>query len=317
MRKIEYLGIWFFFLIGAFSAFGQQIQVKASLDSTYLLIGAQTKLKLEATKPNDAELSFPLILDTITHAIEVLESSSIDTSLLENDLISLKKELLITSFEGGLHEIPPFRFFTTTIDGTVDTLLTDPLQLEILLVPVDTSQAIKPIKGPESLPITLKEILLWTLGGFGLVLLAVGILLFYKRRKKPEEAVIIKRVYKEPAHIIALRNLDKLKNEKRWQSGKIKAFHSKLTDIVREYIEHRFQIPALEKTSHEVFGYFRNTGLADNVPFEQLQQMLYLADMVKFAKGQPKPDENERSLELAYEFVEKTKQLKKEETDNE
>ncbi len=317
MRKIEYLGIWFFFLIGAFSAFGQQIQVKASLDSTYLLIGAQTKLKLEATKPNDAELSFPLILDTITHSIEVLESSPIDTSLLENDLISLKKELLITSFEGGLHEIPPFRFFTTAIDGTVDTLLTDPLQLEILLVPVDTSQAIKPIKGPESLPITLKEILLWTLGGFGLVLLAVGILLFYKRRKKPEEAVIIKRVYKEPAHIIALRNLDKLKNEKRWQSGKIKAFHSKLTDIVREYIEHRFQIPALEKTSHEVFDYFRNTGLADNVPFEQLQQMLYLADMVKFAKGQPKPDENERSLELAYEFVEKTKQLKKEETDNE
>ena len=111
---------------------------------------------------------------------------------------------------------------------------------------------------------------------------------------------------KEAPHVIAIRELDKLKGEQLWQSGQLKAYHSRLTDIVREYIEHRFDIHTLERTSDEILDSFKNTGLSERVPFESLRQMLFQADMVKFAKGNPLPEDNMRSLEQAYNFVKKT-----------
>ena len=106
--------------------------------------------------------------------------------------------------------------------------------------------------------------------------------------------------------------LDKLKEEHLWQSGELKAYHSRLTDIVREYIEHRFQIHTLERTSDEVLDSFKNAGLSNKIPFESLQQLLYQADRVKFAKGKPQPEDNVRSLEQAYDFVKQTLKQEKE-----
>lgn len=283
---------------------GQSVDVKASLDSDFLLIGSQAKITLEATKAAEDKVSFPIILDTVSRAIEVLERSPIDSIVNESQQTVLSQTLTVTSFEGGYHVIPPFQFLAKR--GTVvDTLMTNPLSIEILLVPVDTTQAIKPIKAPEDIPITLKEVMPWILGGLLLLAIILGIYIFLKKRKKPEEEVI-RQIPKEPAHVIAFRALDKLKAEKLWQAGEVKGFHSKLTEILRLYLEHRFQIPALERTSDEVFDSLNSKGLATQIPFEDLQHTMRLADLVKFAKGKPQPSENDRSLEKAYEFVQKT-----------
>ncbi len=299
------IGITIVLLTSLLPLFGQAIQVKASLDSSYLLIGARANLTLEVIKPEEVAVRFPLIVDTLTRTVEVLETSPIDSALTEEGLVKLTQTVALTSFDSGYQRVPPLPFVTQTVKG-IDTFFTEPVGFDLLLVPVDTTQAIKPIKGPETVPLTLQELLPWILGGLMLVALAVGLYIYFKKRKKPEEGVNRHPLPKEPAHVIALRALDSLKNEKLWQSGKVKTYHSRLTDIVRGYIEHRFKITALEQTSDEIFDSFRNSGLANQVPFENLQQMLHLADLVKFAKGKPKPDENYRSLEQAYEFVEKT-----------
>ena len=284
----------------------EEVSVKARLDSTTLLIGEQTKLTLSVVTPKAIGVAFPNVVDTLTRAIEVVQQSAIDTAFADGQLLTLKQELLVTSFDSGYHLIPGLSFLALNDNGLVDTIKTNPLALNILLVPVDTSQAIKPIKGLEEAPITIQEMLPWILGILTAIILGLVGFLIYRRYKNRPVEVITKPKPKEPAHIIAFRDLEVLKNEKVWQNGEVKVYHSRLTDIIRAYIEHRYEIPALEQTSDEIFGAFERNGLQQVVPYENLQQLLTLADLVKFAKGKPQPSENDRSMDLAYEFVKRT-----------
>lgn len=283
----------------------QETTVSAVMDSSFLLIGDQTKLTLEVNKPASLGVTFPSFMDTITREIEVLEYSSIDSSILEDGQIQLRQTLTVTSFDTGYHVLPPFKFVVHRPGYPDDTMQTKKLGLEVLLVPVDTSQAIKPIKGPENIPLSWRDRLPWILGILiGLLVIGLALFLILRKKAAPEPNQI--RRPKEPAHVIALRDLDKLKTAKVWQAGDIKGYHSQLTEIVRTYIEHRFQIQALEQTSDQVIRAFEYTGLSNSVPMEELKQMLYLADLVKFAKGKPLPSDNERSLDQAYSFVKQT-----------
>ena len=304
MIKQYTLFILFNFILGAFTLNGQSIKIESSLDTSWILIGAQTQYQVKVTKPNETEVSFPLILDTLSSGVEVL-AIQIDSSNLDDQHKELLLSCTITSFDSGLQYIHPLPILAKS-KGKIDTLFANPLALDVRWVPVDTSQAIMPIKGLENTPLSFAEIKYWVYGGLLLLVLAGLIYWFWKKQqKRPKQQVEI-FVPKEPAHVIALRALDALKDEKLWQSGKIKAYHSTLTDILRQYIEHRFEIQAVEQTSDEIFDSFKNSGLSKQVPFEALQQLFFLSDMVKFAKSKPKPDENARSLDQAYDFVQKT-----------
>ena len=111
---------------------------------------------------------------------------------------------------------------------------------------------------------------------------------------------------KIPAHVIAFGKLEVLKNEKLWQEGKLKQYHSSVTDIIREYIENRYKIQALEQTTEEILWSFRNVAI-DEESKTKLKRTLVLADLVKFAKEIPLPNENEMSLTNSYDFINGTK----------
>jgi hypothetical protein len=64
----------------------------------------------------------------------------------------------------------------------------------------------------------------------------------------------------------------------------------------------------MEFTSAETIGTFRqNKTLVDGTSLDQLQHILSLADLVKFAKYTPLPDDNNLTLSNAYLFVNQTK----------
>lgn len=110
-----------------------------------------------------------------------------------------------------------------------------------------------------------------------------------------------------PAHVRAANELDKLKAEKIWQQGREKEFYSKLTDILRRYIYEREGINAMEMTSGEILNNIRQISDVDSV-YDNLKQILSTADLVKFAKYKPYPDENDLSMVNAYFFVNQTKE---------
>ena len=137
-------------------------------------------------------------------------------------------------------------------------------------------------------------------GVYVLILLIICLFLRGKKQKllsfRKEEKPLL------PPHVRAIQELDAIKNEKLWQRGKYKEYHSQLTDVIRNYIDERFHIYAMEMTSGQILLAIQGISEADAV-YSPLKQQLLLSDLVKFAKYHPLPDENELSLMNAYLFV--------------
>jgi hypothetical protein len=108
-----------------------------------------------------------------------------------------------------------------------------------------------------------------------------------------------------PAHEIALEELNRLEAEKLWQQGNFKMYHTRLSDIIRAYIEHRWQIPALEQTTDEILSGF-SKGMLEEELYRKLKHLLETADLVKFAKLQPVAYENEACMADSFALVRQT-----------
>jgi len=287
-----------------------QMQATLSIDTNAILIGDQTNLELTFEVPVDTKVSWPVIGDTITSEIEVLDRTPIDTVFTEDQSrLLLRQKMRITSFDSGYFAIPPIRFnWQKPGDTTIHFTETEPLLLGVSTLPVNMEEEIKDIKDPIRAPYTFREALPWIIGF--VLALVMGFFTYYyiRKRKKAEPIFKVTSKLKLPPHRIALDAFEGLRFKKLWQSGQIKEYHTELTEIIREYILGRFSIHALEFTSDEIMEAINNTNTNSQAK-EKLRITLLLADMVKFAKEQPLPLEHDASLNNAIDFVKETMQL--------
>lgn len=303
------------------SGMAQDIKVEAKLDQTVIALGDQTRLHLIVHLPLKAQIDFPVLLDTISSKVQVVALGKTDTIADKNNpgARTITREYTITSFEAGLHMIPAYVFRSAAGD-----LSTQALPLEVKAVKVDTTKAIYDIKEPLAVSYSfmdwLRDNWKWVLFPLLAVLLLAGLLYYFikKRKQKPERLEQAKPFV--PLDALVLDKLNTLKSKKLWEQGQVKAYHSELTDIVREYLEKRYGINALEQTSEEIFSGLRHLNIAEQ-DMNRLRQMLVLADLVKFAKERPLHTDNEQSMENAISFVRNTKAVilltdQKEEKDN-
>lgn len=119
----------------------------------------------------------------------------------------------------------------------------------------------------------------------------------------------------EPAHIIAFRELERIKNEKLWEKRQYKAYFTDLSESLRRYLENRYDILAMEQTTFDIMRNLDRMDYGDASQREELRKILEQADLVKFAKMEPLPGESERCVRAAWEFVEKTKETPEEDTE--
>lgn len=310
-------GILTSFLLIVFGmATGQEFEAKAKLDTTRMLIGDQTNLSISFKFPVTAKIHWPAVGDTILGYLPVIGRSKIDTAYTpDRKWITLHQTLRITSFDSGLYTIPPFRlYFREMPDTTMHYSQTEPLELLVHTVKVDTSQAIKPIKGLMKIPLTFREILPWLIAAVFAGLVIGFMVYYYRKRKKAEPVFRLKPRIVIPAYQFALNELEALRLKKLWQSGKIKEFYTEVTEIIRRYVEQQFDVMALESTTDEILeGVSRHPEISAGSR-QKLQQMLTLADLVKFAKAHPLPVENEQSLQDAVDFVNSTIIVNEEQT---
>lgn len=308
------IGIW---AIGASLVQAQEVRAQASVDSSRYLIGDWINLTLEVEHPGNVTIAWPRIVDSLK-PLEVLQHSQPTISQTGMRVFE-RARWTLAAYDTGVFVIPSIKIpYTRPNDTTKYIAQTSPIPIVVRGVAVDTTQDIKDIKPPLSVPISFAEIFPYLIG----ILIVGGIawLVYYVLKKRKRGESILSPPPQRPAHEVALESLRVLDAERLWQRGKVKEYHSHLTDILRTYIERRFTIMAMEMTTEEILSSpvlngertsvrltNRDAGGSPQNVNETLKEILVRADLVKFAKYQPLPEENERSMTLAYSFVESTK----------
>jgi hypothetical protein len=180
---------------------------------------------------------------------------------------------------------------------------TDPINLYSTTITVDTTLAYKPIVGPIDAPIQMKEVFPWILGVLLLALTIVGILYWRKHRKTKVDADgNIVRGPVIPPYDKAVDDLKRLREEKMWQSGKVKEYFSTLTDIAREYIEGQFGVNAVEMTTDDILEEVKPLHFSSET-YNKLKETMEVADLVKFAKYSAANLESENAMNRMTDFV--------------
>ena len=319
MRQILGINV---FLVMAISCLAQ-IEVVGALDNNKILIGDQAVLHLEAKYPDNVEvlkidLSF---LDSVfaqtepgnpnpdPGQLEVINHTNWDT-LIHNGLVTLRSDIILTCWKAGVYYIPPIVFHFQGNSNVVQTKATNQLALLVSsplgedATAVDTVQ-LAPIKDIIIEPLKLQDFLPYIIGLLVLLgLIFSGIFLYRKFQKRGETKK--KEVIKKPAHEIAFEQLKRLKETKLWQKGMIKEYQSELSHIIREYVERRYEILALESTTDEILRDLKQKDFNEDLK-DNLKEMLQLADLVKFAKAEPPVERHEQLMRFAEDFVYQTK----------
>ena len=176
-------------------------------------------------------------------------------------------------------------------------------------MPVDTATFVPhDLRGQIKYPVTFAEILPWLMGFWALALLVIGLVAWLTSRRRDADGP----AFQEPAHITALRKLDKYRGDKFWAPDKQKQFYSGVTDALREYIVSRYGVGAMEMTTAEIFDGLRGTDIPVDL-YEEMKDLFERADFVKFAKYIATPEDNATVLPQAVRFVTSTYQTEVEE----
>lgn len=217
----------------------------------------------------------------------------------KSDMVNIRASIVLAPFEEGQYELPPV-MVRRKEGARVDTLVFEGVKMEVRPIQIDTSTfVIHDIKAQIRYPVTLKEILPWAGGALLLAgAIAVLVVLLRRRARRQEEERA-----KDPAHIVALRALEKFRGEKFWAPEKQKAFYSGVTDTLKTYMEARFAVDAPEMTTAELFDALK--GAKDITPevYSETKELFETADFVKFAKHAAPDDYNAKVVPVAVRFV--------------
>lgn len=290
--------------------------VSAAIDSTTLFIGDQTDLHLRATCEVGEQVQLPVLSEELIPGIEIVDKTIIDTAMLNDGRVQYNQYVTLTSFEDSLFYIAPLPF----VSGD-DTVWSESLTLNVVQ-PFEmdsTDMAITDIKGIYKAPIWWWGILRWVLLALAIAGIGVGgyyLITYLQSRARKSEDEVLPTEPLRPAEEVALEKLDAIREQKIWQAGQVKEYHTQLTDVLREYIDRRFEVNSAEQTSDETLRAMRPLLSEKKDIFEQLRKMLTLADLVKFAKWTTTPDENETSLRSAYTFVKETTPIEEVKSEN-
>lgn len=277
--------------------------VKASIDSTTVIQGSKVGLKLEILKSTTEGILVDEPKEGSDYFGVEISESSIDTIDLGNGRYEIDYNYTIQAFDPGTITIPPFRYAIGN-----DTVESSVVTLKVLEVDLDSLTDINPMEGIVDVPTRWYDIIpnwwLWIFIGVAIVgLIACGILLL--RRKKGIEA---KSAEATPPYDLAVMRLNDLQAKKLPQSGRDKEYYTELTEILRQYLDGRFGINAMEMSSTQIISTLRHN--KETKPGSDLmKQILEIADFVKFAKVRPLPDDNVKAFNSAMKFVEDSKPL--------
>lgn len=282
-------------------------------------IGDRFTYSIEVEKDLVQTVIFPNFAASAGEQFELIEDVPVDTLERDGRRLKLRKSFRLAAFQEGVQRILPQVMYADK--NIIDTLYgEDTLSLLVTTFEIDsTSHSIFDIKPQKTLPFRFGEIsgyLMWSL--VALVVLAIGLYVAYRIMRHYGKSLsdIFHPAPPMPPHEEAFRALERLYVLRLCQHDKHKLYYSTLTDILRRYIAARFEVGAMEMTSDEIIAAMRDVELSKKAAMD-MADVLRAADLVKFAKAIPESDENEASYQAVWDFVELTKPVEEQPTEEE
>jgi hypothetical protein len=280
------------------------ISVESHVDRATITIGDRILYALIVKTDPKVKLE-PLALGSNLGAFEVKDYKIHDPEKTKDRKIINKSEYIITTFTTGEYVIPPITINYTDPSGEKKQIQSEPLFILVKSVGATESDK-EDIRGLKP-PIEIR-------GGYWgyflalpiLVLLAAFGFLYYRQRTKAVALPKIPEELKKPAWEVAFLELENLKSSDLLERKEIKRYYIILSDIIRKYLERRYQITALDRTTQEVRGEMKRVKAEGEVT-ELVYGFLCSCDLVKFAKYIPLKEEIEKDWNEAFGIVNMTK----------
>lgn len=314
--KYRFLALLFCLFTLTCNGQSPEISISAKLDSSHIVIGDHLKLHLTITAPSQKKLSFADTKNWQLINCEAIEASPLNQTSQSPKSI-YNQTITLTSFDAGEALILPISVFEsdTLMIGKSDTIS---FRVDTLPVFVDTAKAFKDIKPPmdgKRIPIIDKNDLdnsglsklqktLLIIAGV-LIALAIAAFFLWKHIKKyleQKRLIAEKARLKDNAGQFALNRLKQLKMKKLWQNGHVKEYYSELSIILRTYINHQWDINAMEMVTSEIMDSITSLDITDE-QMHDLNSIFSMSDLAKFAKCQPIAEDNDINYKNAWRFV--------------
>lgn len=275
------------------------------LDTSKMTIAETIILELEAAIEPGYELQMPKV-DKVLENFGIVDWDNLGNKLDEDNNIVSTYQYRLEPFLSGTYAIPAFTFEFRDANGIEEKkyeLTTEPIDIEVtsLLGEERSELVIADIEDVIEMPQEASYWWLWAIGSTGFITAIVGWLCL--RRKRYSKLV---RIFK-PAHEIAYKRLRALVKDDLIKAGKIKEFYERISNILRHYIEDRFDLRAPERTTEE---FLIELQWADDLTApdkDNLGEFLRHCDLVKFAKHNPTNEQIQQTFNLVKDFIDVTK----------
>lgn len=295
-------GFWTlaFLLLGSISNLGsaQQVSYFIESDTTFYLIGASIGIKQTWKYPSNETVEAPAMPNRLGK-LELLKQGKAVINIQDGITLGTCLSTFIC-FDTGYFHIPGLAWKMGE-----DSIISNPLLLEVAMLPVDTALGFRDIDPPLAAPYTFRELAPYIGGGLVFLAAIAAVVLLLRKRKQKNKVPSVADL--RPPHIKAFEKLELLENEKLWQSGDEKEYHARLSVIFREYVAARFGRDALDLTTGEFLSLCAVLGFSPQV-HAALSRYLHLGDLVKFAKARATPPEHTEAIQAVRQAVAQTAQ---------
>ena len=304
MKKYVLFLMATFALIGGLNA--QNVEVEGKVNDTKVQVGKPFTLDLSLKVPYGWFVEWnDFAIDTLSEQIDIIKRSEVERTADADSNVIVKQQLTLMTFDTGQIQVPPVALtYAKSFDDPMRMqAFTEPIDLYATTITVDTTMVYKPIVEPIAAPVQMKEVFPWILAVLLLALAVFGIWYWRKHRKvKVDAEGNIVRGPVIPPYDKAVGDLENLRQQKLWQSGKVKEYFSSLTDIAREYIEGQFGVNAVEMTTDDILEEIKPLHFSKET-YNKLKDTMEVADFVKFAKYSASNLESENAMSSMTEFV--------------
>lgn len=316
-------------LLASLSLQAQDVTVTARLDSVESMQGGLRLLEVEIVQPSAAKGVWGVDLMTkaangadvasgaanVTMPVEVAPGVELhtkgvpDTVALGNGRLQINRQMLIQPFDSGDVVIPGLEFIVG-----VDTFRSNQLALKVYTPDVDSMTTVHDMMATVEAPRHFWDwVPDWLADWWWLYIICVVVLggafaAWYIYRRGGLKELVKPAAKPIPPYEKAISQLEVLRSRKLCEKGQEKEFYTELTEILRQYLEGRFGINAMEMTTTQIKAAVRANSTTRDMS-SQMSQILEMADFVKFAKMRPMPEDNVRTFNHAMQFVENTKPL--------